>query len=116
MDTIQIREKVFLINTDHTSYMFRVDQYGHLEHIHYGTKVPLSDWKALSYKKLILHGDTILYGHDHIQEDDIRMLRLIGIHSRLSVRHLNDILDRAFSQVCGKILPCQYRIITNKDF
>ena len=61
MDTIQIREKVFLINTDHTSYMFRVDQYGHLEHIHYGTKVPLSDWKALSYKKLILHGDTILY-------------------------------------------------------
>ena len=61
MDTIQIKDKVFLINTDHTSYMFRADMYGHLEHIHYGSRVFFSDLKALSYKKLILHGDTILY-------------------------------------------------------
>ena len=61
MDTIQITDKVFLLSTDHTSYMFRTDKYGHLEHVHYGSRVLMSDRKALSFKKLILHGDTIMY-------------------------------------------------------
>lgn len=61
MDTIQIKNKSFLLSTDHTSYLFKVDKYGHLEHIHYGAKVKMEDADALSFKKLILHGSTVMY-------------------------------------------------------
>ncbi len=61
MNAIQVRDHVFLLSTEHTSYLFRVDKWGHLEHVHYGGKVSLKDAEALSYKKKILHGDTILY-------------------------------------------------------
>ncbi len=61
MDPIQIINDVFLLNTDHTSYMFRVDRYRHLEHVHFGSRVSIKDCEALSYKKKICHGDTIMY-------------------------------------------------------
>ena len=41
--------------------MFRVDRYGHLEHIHYGNRVRMEDRDALSYKKCISHGTTVSY-------------------------------------------------------
>ena len=61
MDHIQIKDHTFLISTNDTSYMFRVDKYGHLEHLHYGGKVTMKDEEALAYKKPILHGVTIGY-------------------------------------------------------
>lgn len=73
MDHIQIKDNVFLINTENTSYMFRVDKYGHLEHIHYGGRVSIDDAEALSYKKYIQHGATVLYDkeNDHYSTDSL---------------------------------------------
>ncbi|MBO4358557.1 MAG: alpha-galactosidase [Erysipelotrichaceae bacterium] len=41
--------------------MFRVNKYGHLEHLHYGGKITMEDVDALSYKKYILNGMTVAY-------------------------------------------------------
>ncbi len=62
-----IKEKnlVFLLRTRHSSYMFRVDQYGHLEHIHYGDRVLLEDAEVLSLKRIVPYGESVEY------EDDI---------------------------------------------
>jgi len=61
MDAIQFKNNIFLLNTKNVSYMFRVDRYGHLEHLHFGRKCLLSDAESFSYKKKILHGDTIAF-------------------------------------------------------
>ena len=61
MEAIQIKDGVFLLNTENTSYMFKTDRYGHLEHLYYGSKVKIEDADALEYKKRICHGDTIVY-------------------------------------------------------
>ena len=61
MNSIEIKNNVFLISTKNTSYMFCVDKYNHLEHIHFGDRVRLSDYDALSLKKYICYGSTIMY-------------------------------------------------------
>lgn len=61
MDYIQVKNNVFLINTKNTSYIFRVNKYKHLEHIHYGDRVLIGDADALSFKKTIPHGTTVNY-------------------------------------------------------
>ncbi len=58
---IRIENRVFLLSTKDTSYMFRVDRYKHLEHLHFGKRCLISDAEALSYKKKICHGTTIVY-------------------------------------------------------
>ena len=61
MEPIQFKDTVFLLNTADSSYLLRVDQYKHLEHIHFAGRVLLEDYEALSYKKKIAHGTTIMY-------------------------------------------------------
>lgn len=51
----------FLLNTEHSSYAFRIDPYGHPEHIHYGNPVSFSDLDALSLKRSDEYGDSIPY-------------------------------------------------------
>ena len=71
MQTIEIKDKVFLLNTSDTSYMFCVDKFDHLQHIHYGDRILMSDKDALSLKRNIMYGDTILYND---KKDDIYSL------------------------------------------
>ena len=70
MNIIDDKGNVFLLNTKETSYLFRVDRYGHLEHIHYGSKVRTEDAEALSLKHKILFGSTVMYH----EKDDIMTL------------------------------------------
>lgn len=60
MNCIEYLNQTFLLSTRNTSYLFRVDRYQHLEHIHYGRKVDLKDAEALSLKRQICYGSTIL--------------------------------------------------------
>ena len=64
MDPIIIKDDIFLISTDRTSYLFRVNQYKHLEHIHYGKRVTVNDADALSYKHYVSYGTTVLYDEE----------------------------------------------------
>lgn len=63
---IEEQQGLFALHTDHTSYLFRVDGYGHLEHIHYGRRVNLSDAQALALKQTLPYGTAIEY-EDNVQ-------------------------------------------------
>ena len=63
----------FLLDTADTSYMFRIDKYKHLEHVYYGRKMQIEDSEALSLKRNILYGDTIMYN----KKDDVYALDTI---------------------------------------
>ena len=65
METIQIKNNVFLLNTEKTSYMFRVNRYKHLEHLHYGGSCRIDDAEAFAYKKFVSHGDSTVYDKDN---------------------------------------------------
>ena len=59
MKPIEIHENLFHLQTENTSYLFRVDPYGHLEHIHYGRRVSSLDADALAYKRTITYGSVL---------------------------------------------------------
>ncbi len=76
MNIIETRDNVFLLNTLHSSYVFRIDGHGHLEHIHYGDRVLPEDHEALSLKHYVGYGMTIMhdeedqtYSLDHIPQE-----------------------------------------------
>lgn len=61
MKNITFSNNIFHLKTHHSSYIFKVGEYGHLEHIHYGYPVSEEDVEALRYKNDITYGDQILY-------------------------------------------------------
>ena len=40
--------KVFKLDTESTSYILRITEEGHVEHIYYGAKLPAADADALA--------------------------------------------------------------------
>ena len=58
---ISYQDSVFYLESDHTSYLFRVTPFGHLEHIHYGERVPQGEIEPLLLKRNIMHGSSVLY-------------------------------------------------------
>lgn len=52
---------LFHLRTEHSSYMFRVTPQGQLEHLHYGAPVRDADAEALSLKRTMSYGDSVLY-------------------------------------------------------
>jgi alpha-galactosidase len=63
---ITFSDQVFALETVQTSYLFRVTQFGHLEHIHYGERVPPNEIEPLLTKRAIMHGSSVPY----FQQDD----------------------------------------------
>ena len=68
MDVITVNNNCFALNTKDTSYVFAVDKYKHLEHVHFGSTVDIKDLEALRQKRHILYGTTLMYDDKH---DDI---------------------------------------------
>lgn len=61
---IQINQKCFVLGTPHTSYVFRVTDSGHLEHLYYGRKITVSgerDAETLVEQHAFPPGNTNLY-------------------------------------------------------
>ena len=61
---IEIKDKLFKLDTRNTSYLFGLTEQGHAEHIHYGEKVTLADADALRLKNTIILGSTVDYGRE----------------------------------------------------
>lgn len=59
----QITEKdgVFLLNTESSSYLVMVNEYGHVEQLHYGAPVQIGDAQALRYKRTMPYGSEVMY-------------------------------------------------------
>ena len=58
---ITYQDRLFTLETDHTSYLFRVTAFGHLEHIYYGELVPRGAIETLTTKRSIMQGSSVLY-------------------------------------------------------
>lgn len=59
--SITYADGLFHLRTEHSSYMFRLSPQGKLEHLHYGSRVSDSDAEALSLKRSVPYGDSVLY-------------------------------------------------------
>ena len=71
--------KVFKLDTESTSYILRITDEGHLEHIYYGAKLPQADADALALKRTIMLGTTVAYSTDPAYSLDTLLLEYSGI-------------------------------------
>ncbi len=59
---ISFSNNVFKLSTNETSYWFRVTEFGHLEHIHYGIRLPEDqNIELLLLKRTAVLGSSVLY-------------------------------------------------------
>ena len=58
---IVIQDLVFALETERTSYLFRVTPFRHLEHVYYGARIPNNEMEPLLTKRSIMHGSSIAY-------------------------------------------------------
>ena len=63
---ITVSNQVFTLETERTSYLFRATPPGHLEHIHYGERIPADEIETLLTKRNIANGSSVAYS----AEDD----------------------------------------------
>jgi len=54
------QDNVFLLKNQEISYLFRIGKYGHIEHLHFGAPVELSDAQALSCRPGLGWGCSVL--------------------------------------------------------
>lgn len=54
-------QRIFWLDTDHTSYIFRITPYGHPEHIYYGPLLTRQPVEALALKRTAVIGSAVLY-------------------------------------------------------
>ena len=59
--SISFNAGVFSLCTDNVSYIFRITKFKHLEHIHFGERMPGADAEHLAVKHDIQLGSSILY-------------------------------------------------------
>lgn len=55
----------FVLETGHTSYLFRTTETGQLEHLYYGKKIHVDETSHLEESHTNAHGNSILYQNDH---------------------------------------------------
>ena len=63
---INIKERVFKLDTKDTSYIFAITPQGHAEHIYYGAYLPEADEAALRLKNTIMLGTTVDYEKENV--------------------------------------------------
>ena len=57
---IEVRDKLFHLQTDASSYLFCVGDFGHLEQIYYGPRVQTEDAEALRYRRTMHYGYQVM--------------------------------------------------------
>ncbi len=53
-------DKVFLLKNKEIAYLLRIGKYGHVEHLHFGAPVELSDWQALTCRPGLGWGGSVV--------------------------------------------------------
>lgn len=88
-----IREQYpfFQLDTEHTSYCFRVTETGHLEHLHYGRKITsgenLTESLAIfAEKHAFAPGNTNVYDKEHPEFS----WRIYGLRCLLTEREISE--------------------------
>ena len=120
-------KRIFKLDTSHTSYIFRITDHGHAEHVYYGKRLPEADVEALAIKNTISFGGTVDYAPGYCL--DSMLLEYSGIgkgdyrHSPLEcqlpdgsfttdfVYQSHEIPDQAYESDCG--LPKNSALISS---
>lgn len=63
---IRVQQDVFILDTNYTTYCFRILESGHLEHIYYGRKLHIQA-QAMTEKRVFSPGNAITYSSDYPQ-------------------------------------------------
>ena len=58
---IDFKDNIFRLTTQNTSYWFQITKFGHLEHIHYGSRLKEQSIEGLQLKRTAQIGSTIAY-------------------------------------------------------
>ncbi|MBN2851597.1 MAG: alpha-galactosidase, partial [Clostridia bacterium] len=58
---IDVKDQVFRLTTEKTSYWFRITPFGHLEHIHYGNRLIEQPVDGLPVKRTAAIGSSVIY-------------------------------------------------------
>lgn len=70
-------QNVFILDTEHTTYCFRVMETGHLEHLYYGKRIRIEEdcWGVLAEKLTFAPGNTNVYDKAHagMSLEDVRL-------------------------------------------
>ena len=59
--SIRVSEGLFRLDTADTTYLFQKNAFAHLEHLHYGRKLPEGDVESLRQKHELTQGSAVLY-------------------------------------------------------
>ncbi len=72
---IQADGKLFVLNTNNTSYVFSVLETGQLEHLHYGGHIELEQANSLMERRAFAPGNTCCYNNEHpeLSLEDVRL-------------------------------------------
>ena len=72
---IAVKDKLFVLDTDKTTYAFRVMPTGHLEHLYYGRKIRLDDADGIAEQWEFAPGNSSVYdaGHNAVSMEGIRL-------------------------------------------
>ena len=67
--------KVFILNTNNTTYAFRVMETGQLEHLYYGRLIHEDEPSVLNEKRAFAPGNTVTYNAEHpeLTLEDVRL-------------------------------------------
>lgn len=91
---IEFNNKIFHLETETTSYCFRITDKGHLEHIYYGARILSGDFMAILPKRSAMIGSSVAYDDlDPMYCLDNILLEYSGIgkgdyrHSPLEIKH-----------------------------
>ena len=74
-----MKEKTFKLDTDSSSYIFSVNERGHLEHIYYGKKIADQNYEALRHKNTVTVGSAVEYDTKDFYSLDTACLEYSGI-------------------------------------
>ncbi len=77
---ITVKNNVFKLDTNNTSYIFDVTEKGHLRHLYYGKRLPEADVEAIALKNNVLYGTTVVYDKESTTYSlDTTLLEYSGI-------------------------------------
>ncbi|NLB19388.1 MAG: alpha-galactosidase [Clostridium sp.] len=66
---ISVKDQAFFLETKNTSYIFKINDEGHLINLHYGRKIRVENLKPLEMKLNAGAGSTVLYGSTNYSMD-----------------------------------------------
>lgn len=58
------QNNTFHLQTINSSYIFRITEHGHPEHIFYGEKLPVQPLESLSVKRTAIYGSSVMYSDE----------------------------------------------------